>query len=307
MIPKVLSFQTLHDLGVVQLTTSEVNSFKYITGSAAIERQLLEVTEISQQGSVNHLSVTNTSDEFVFFMDGEILSGAKQNRVINTSVLLAPHLKTRIPVSCVEQGRWGFVSKRFASTDYAAPPSLRHAKSAAVHMNLKESRSYMADQREIWDRVELMSSERKVHSQTSNLSDVYESHRLGLDEVAHSIASTIGANGIALFVGQELVGIDVFNRQDVYAEYFPKILRGIAFEMMRPRKKVKKLSEAEARFKTEELFDRIMSAAVETYQGVGIGEEKRFSFERVTGLRLEHQGKLIHMTAVRDIPAGAKG
>jgi hypothetical protein len=299
MFTKCLSFQSVNDLGIVQLTTADVDSLNYITGSKAIEQQILNVQEVSEQGNVNTLLVNNGSNQFVFFMDGDILSGAKQNRVVNTSLFLAPHMKTKIPVSCVEQGRWGFVSKNFSSTDYSAPPSMRHAKSAAVTENLRTTKSFMADQGEIWNRVDQMSSERNVHSNTSNLTDAFDHHRGDLEEKVRMIPMAPGANGLALFLGPELIGIDVFHRRDVYAEYFPKILRGIAFELMRPERKSKTLGEAEARFKTEELIDRIYESPSEQYQGVGVGFEKRFSFDQVTGLRLEYRETLVHLTAIR--------
>ena len=44
----------------------------------------------------------------VLFLEGEELVGAKQNRILNTSVLIAAHTKSKIPVSCVEAGRWGY-------------------------------------------------------------------------------------------------------------------------------------------------------------------------------------------------------
>lgn len=78
----------------------------YITLSEALQRSTLTVTEISVQASVPDLLVANCGDLPVLVLDGEELAGAKQNRVLNTSVLLSAHSETIIPVSCTEHGRW---------------------------------------------------------------------------------------------------------------------------------------------------------------------------------------------------------
>ena len=48
------------------------------------------------------LRVINGADRPVLLLDGEELVGAKQNRVLNTSVLVAKGARLDIPVSCVE-------------------------------------------------------------------------------------------------------------------------------------------------------------------------------------------------------------
>jgi len=55
-------------------------------------------------GSVPDLLVDNRGDVRVLFLEGEELIGAKQNRILNTSVLVPAHSKIKIPVSCVEPG-----------------------------------------------------------------------------------------------------------------------------------------------------------------------------------------------------------
>ena len=89
----------------------------------------LEILELEGGASVNEIAILNASGEFVFFMDADILAGAKQNRVVNASILLAPHSKTRVPVSCVEQGRWHVTSEKFKTSDFVAPSSLRVVES----------------------------------------------------------------------------------------------------------------------------------------------------------------------------------
>jgi hypothetical protein len=62
--------------------------------------------EVSRGGSVPELKVVNKSDRMLLILDGEGLVGAKQNRIVNTTILIAGNTTTVIPVSCVEQGRW---------------------------------------------------------------------------------------------------------------------------------------------------------------------------------------------------------
>src|SRR4051794_35805362 len=71
------------------------------------------VSEVNTEGSVPELLAFNPLDQAVLLYDGEELLGAKQNRILNVTVLTAPHSETRIPVSCVEQGRWHAASATF--------------------------------------------------------------------------------------------------------------------------------------------------------------------------------------------------
>ena len=74
--------------------------------SSSLERVIVTVEEVSESGSVPNLLVENKGDIRILFIEGEELVGAKQNRVLNTSVLIAAKSRVKIPVSCVEAGRW---------------------------------------------------------------------------------------------------------------------------------------------------------------------------------------------------------
>ena len=73
------------------------------------------------------LVVENPLDERVLLYDGEELVGAKQNRILNVSVLVEAKSTLQIPVSCVEQGRWSRASASFSLGQprlaRAAPPA----------------------------------------------------------------------------------------------------------------------------------------------------------------------------------------
>src|SRR2546423_200213 len=64
------------------------------------------ITEIDAAGSVPELIAANPLDSPVLLYDGEELLGAKQNRILNITVLVDAKSETCMPVSCVEQGRW---------------------------------------------------------------------------------------------------------------------------------------------------------------------------------------------------------
>jgi hypothetical protein len=230
METKILSVHIAGGIGIVQLMTSEVDTFAYITGSAAIQKGLLEVKEVNAGGSVNTIYLHNSSDEYVFLMDGDILAGAKQNRVVNTSMLLAPHLGTKIPVSCVERGRWHHTSSTFRPTDYTAPHEMRSRKMQKTGMTLFQRGVRDADQGEVWGMVDHYMSQLNVQSSTANLSDSFEQKRRTIDESISKFPLHAGANGVAVFFGHRLMGVDVFHRRDVFGEYFPKILRAITLE-----------------------------------------------------------------------------
>jgi hypothetical protein len=96
-----------HD-GVTCVPLLHVNGtgLSYVTLSEALTLGTLTVSEVSTQASVPDLLAVNKGDLPVLILDGEELAGAKQNRTLNTSVLLSAHSETIIPVSCTEQGRW---------------------------------------------------------------------------------------------------------------------------------------------------------------------------------------------------------
>jgi len=64
------------------------------------------ITEVSDEGQVPELKIVAKGDKAVLLVDGEELVGAKQNRVLNLTILVPAPSTTTIPVSCVESGRW---------------------------------------------------------------------------------------------------------------------------------------------------------------------------------------------------------
>src|SRR5208283_5970283 len=126
----------------------------FLTLDEALDNQVLAITEVNDGGSVPELKVANRSDHKVLLLDGEELVGAKQNRVLNVTILIAPQSETVIPVSCVEQGRWSYRSRNFGSESRTMSAKLKKRKSETVNMNLRRGQDFRSDQGVVWEEIE---------------------------------------------------------------------------------------------------------------------------------------------------------
>ncbi len=149
-LPAQLDEPTIHrGIAVVPLFPRRDPGAAYTTLEPALRRGL-RITETSAAGSVPELVVTNPLAEWVLLYDGEELVGAKQNRILNLTVLVAAESVTPIPVSCVEAGRWNRRSQAFAAARHMAGPQLRLRKARALGADaLARGRG----QHEVWQAV----------------------------------------------------------------------------------------------------------------------------------------------------------
>ncbi len=93
------------------------------------ENDLASVQEIGIEGRVEEVRVNNFSKDFLFISDGEAIVGAKQNRIAERSVIIAPYYSQKIPVKCVEQNRWNYEEgMEFAKSDFVLHPKAREEK-----------------------------------------------------------------------------------------------------------------------------------------------------------------------------------
>ena len=109
----------------------------YLTLADAMRLEVARVSEISDGGSVPELLFENSADLPVLIFDGEELVGAKQNRTVNLTIL-APAGKTiKIPVSCVEAGRWRHESAHLEISDRHHFARGRAVKNASVSRSMR--------------------------------------------------------------------------------------------------------------------------------------------------------------------------
>jgi hypothetical protein len=170
----------------------------------------ITIDEVSEHGSVRDLRVRNDTDRAVLLIDGEELIGAKQNRVLNTTVLVAARSTVTIPVSCVEQGRWAYRGKRFVSGDASLYASLRAKKAAQVSRSLRARAGHQSDQGEIWRELQRTANAYRVKSPTGAMHDVFAEYEGRLTAAREALAPVPRQVGAIVYLSGKWLGLEIF-------------------------------------------------------------------------------------------------
>ena len=133
-----IQFDDIHFLNSVKLGSIEFQPLKFLfknkptnlkSMDQLFDEDLVSIQEIGIDGRVEEVNIENYSKDFLFVTDGEAIVGAKQNRIAERSVIVAPYFNQRIPVKCVEQYRWGYKEgAEFAKSDFVLHPKAREKK-----------------------------------------------------------------------------------------------------------------------------------------------------------------------------------
>src|SRR5262245_15704487 len=258
-------------LSVFPLYTDTCGQVAYRLSDEALSDQSVLVEEISQGGSVPDLLVENKGDLRVLFLEGEELVGAKQNRVLNTSVLVAARSKVKIPVSCVERGRWSYTSRHFGSAGRHSPSKLRHAPKSSVSASLSAGVGPRSEQGRLVKEVDKQQATLGVSSETAAMADSFTAYQVQIDAYAERFPYPEGAAGLAVAVGDEVVAVDLFDRPATCEKVWRRLLSGFLLEAVGPTAATGQVTQPTVEGKLAAL----RGSAWERVQPVGEGEEYR--------------------------------
>lgn len=134
----------------------------------------VSIEELSDGGAVPFLKATNNSPFGVVLIAGQLVKGGKQNRGVSTDIFILSGQSARIPVTCVEQGRWsGHPGARFRAAG-VEPISLRASKFRGVSESRRNRHSFDADQSAVWRDIDHMSATLQARAAGGDLLDSLE-------------------------------------------------------------------------------------------------------------------------------------
>jgi hypothetical protein len=228
----------------------------------------------------------------VLLIDGEGLLGAKQNRILNTSVLVGPGQRVTIPVSCVERGRWAYRNRRFASGGRTLYPSVSRKKAVQVHASLLRHDRRLADQHDLWTDLSEKARTFGVSTSTEAMRDVFEAREADLRAYRTALSPQPGQVGALVYRGRAWWDLDLVPASRLFAGAGSRLLTGYAVDALLLERQKEPIEDA-----AERLAKLTQVHGTTTYPGIGLGDVVRFDGPGFVGTALVTSDCVAHLMA----------
>jgi len=344
-LAKPVSYENLTIFPIVAAQDADTSGFETLdealaSGDAIVSEQgsyMRRTRDGREQPSysgpqVNQLVLVNRGKRPLLLLAGEVVSGGKQDRIIGKDRIVpigAPPLP--LDVFCVEHGRWTSGTDKFA------------AAKTMVHPSVREKAAVEQDQGQVWAAVsgqiaqgsrsgaghgvteaaplisqQDLSNVIASSAPTQSYRQIYQSRAVGdsverfAEEIERRFNRAAGGMkgervvGVVVAYGGEIAWSDAFASSELFASYWPKLLRSYAVEAL-----TRPATRENASFEDARDFLRPASGHVREESDPGVYRWSERSEGRETEIALEslhpkplllHWLKLTRATDARAVP-----
>ncbi len=282
-------------LTMYPLLAAQTVSYDYLLLDECLERGLAEVTELSEFGSVPKLRFHNKAPKDILLLHGEELIGAKQNRVLNLSIMVGPGQEIEIPVSCVEAGRWNWRSRRFSSSGHKLHSGARAEQMAGVSRAMGRSgeRADPQIQAAVWSSIHGKLAAFQVASSTAALHDAYLATEPMLGAIRDAFEPIPEQVGATFAIGARFVGFDLYDCPQTLARLLPKLAGSYAFDALEERAPLSATSpSAQA---VADLLKRFGEGTAQEHPAIAKGRDIRIEASALHAAALVVDDRVVHL------------
>jgi hypothetical protein len=260
-----------------------ITARSFTTMDEAMTKGWLKIRE-SGDGEVNFVEVRNNGDEMVFLLTGEMITGAKQDRMLQQDLLVPAHSEwLRVPVFCVEHGRWVSVSPEFKSGNLLVPNAVR------CEAKVSESQS------DVWAGIARSQDELGVASGSgtvrANYEDEevrtkvaeYEKHFEGIPKISKNTV------GVIVTTGNRIICFDLFANNQLIAKLWSKLAKSYAMDAIRGEASTVDKDDIEDFIKTLE------NGKMTSTGTPGLGRLFEITTDHGKGSALVYENAVVHM------------
>ncbi len=236
---------------------------------------------VEKQGgpSVSTLTATNQGSRPLLMLEGQLLEGGWQHRLLALSVLVAPGAVHDLDVVCVEQGRWGG-GRRHGSNDRRASLRVRSGLNTGVER-----------QGEVWDRVAELES-RYGASPTSSFVDYVEQGADDVSQIVADLRPLPGQSGVLIAIAGQPVALEVFDSPRTLAAQFQSIIEAAGLDAVgRP-------TDVTPSRRARRFVDHVCRLVRDERGSAGLGTSLRSTSKYADLHALSCQDRDVHLVAV---------
>ena len=193
----------------------------YLSLDESLRQGLLRISE-KPAAVVPGLEVENVGDRPVLILAGEILVGGKQNRILQSDVLLPAHSGRRdVRAFCVEHGRWTPGEKEFRASGAMAPAPVRQSAAGKT----AEAQS------DVWRSIAILgrAASPAAASPTQSLHDVLKDPKVAAESAARASGLRVslpeGTVGMIAVANGTIYSVDLFSSTVLFGKYVEKLAR----------------------------------------------------------------------------------
>jgi hypothetical protein len=318
-------------LVLVPLLTSHDIHASYLLADESLERGRLHLQEVSGSGHRQYLEARNQGHRPVLLHEGDQLSGASQNRVMNTTVLLGSGRRI-VPVSCTEQGRWSPSALGVRLEDALAHPSFRRLKESQVRnspgrylcptspdpaMFLGRAPEFQTRQGAISQHIRGYVDYTGVRGLTGALADIYHAHWhqvAGMSRCLGGFAPARGeyrlpthhhqspqerVAGVAAFRDGHFLCLDALWPAECFQRLAPRLLRGYGLERVAEPAAWTALgwfADTDLRQTVRRVLCALLQGRSEVRPSVDLGDDVRLTAPQLSGAGLLWGDRLLQMS-----------
>jgi hypothetical protein len=176
------------------------------------------LSELEDGPSVGHLLATNSGRRPRLMLEGTVLEGGWQHRMLLRSVLVPGQQELRVPVACVEQGRWG------GGRAHAA-------RSRRASVRVRSASRQQDVQGEVWSRVAEYDGRFGANA-TGSFVGHLESAEDRARELVRGLEPLDGQCGVVVAIAGQPAMLEAFDSPRVLARQLESILFAAAMDAL---------------------------------------------------------------------------
>jgi hypothetical protein len=253
------------------------SDLEYLTLEEAIGNGL----EVEETGNVPEIDFGNKTGKEVLIIEGESILGGGQNRMVENNIFMQRDFKGKVPVKCVQSGRWD---------PQSAPSGYRSSNRRTAPAVMKAAK---IDQGAVWDNVGKLSASLHSISSSADYHEIVQNKQKDIDEFLKNFEYVDGSVGIVIAVqknGKRIYGTDIFDQSGTMRKHHKKIVESYVLEAM---VEGGDLSLGEEAF--SEFLDSIDKCSFSERRAISLGVDSKIDGGEVDGSSLVYEGRPLYV------------